>query len=140
MEEKLNILLGQIHLEDEYFNYFINAKLERIIGNRNKDTYQFIIDIENVLPLNLYLHFNNLVKESFVSIKNTLVSFNCSNYNEQYIRDYYEYFLDIYATDAPLLEMFKEYSINLSNNILNIEVSNKAEIMKFDSIKAQINF
>ena len=43
MQDKMQILLKQIKLDDNSYQYFNNGILERIVGNKDKDCYKFLI-------------------------------------------------------------------------------------------------
>ena len=61
MQDKLQILLKQINLQDEYKKYFNNGILERIVGNSAKNHYCFLITLDNILPLEVYKEMNIIV-------------------------------------------------------------------------------
>ena len=42
MQDKMQILLQQIKLNDSDYHYFESGILERIIGNKDKDCYKFL--------------------------------------------------------------------------------------------------
>ena len=51
--DKLQTLLMQIRLEENYKDYFNNGSLDRILGSRDKTKYRFQITLENSIPLEL---------------------------------------------------------------------------------------
>lgn len=133
MQDKIEILLKQINLEKSHYEYFINAKLNRIVANKKMDSYNFIIENENTLPLNIYLIFKDNLEKSFKTVKKVSVIFKCINKNN--IQEYYNYFLNELSKESPLLKMFENKQINISNNQILFEVGNIAEQNKFNSIK-----
>ena len=137
MQEKLRLLLEQIKLPVEHFDYFKDGNLDKIISNKNKDSYVFVINLNEVLPVKIYNEFNTLLKEkynNFKSIKSELKVLNKS----KYIKNYYEYVINNKKQEYPLLESLLKRNIYIENNELILELGNIAEQMKIDSIKKDI--
>lgn len=138
MNDKLKLLLTQINIKNEYIKDFENGELEKIICNRSKDKYVFCLNLTQALPLHTYLEFNKLLKERFNTVENVTSKIKVKNYNIENITDYYRHYLENYSQEAPLLQEFISSPISLDENILTVEISNKAEEMKFNSIKAHL--
>ena len=137
MQDKLKLLLNQIQLEEEYHQYFDGGILNKIIGNKNRDNYVFLIDLKSNLPLDVYKKFIQLLPKAFPTVKKVSSEFTSLNINEEYILDYYKYFIDELSLTSPLLGMFKDLRISYTSS-LNIIVNNKAEEMKLNSIKKDL--
>lgn len=138
MDDKLKLLLEQIKLPMDYYQYFEDGSLEKIVGNKKKDTYKFFLKLKEILPITVYQEFLQLLKEGFPTVDTTKVSFTVLNVSEEYVKDYFNYVIDRYSVEYPLLSMFKEHDIKLDNNDLIIEVNNKAEEMKIKGIEENI--
>ena len=134
MQEKLELLLAQIKLPEEYKKYFENGKLEKIVCNKNRDKYVFLINLKAVLPIGIYFEFEKLLKEGFKTASQVTSKLTCETFELEDIADYYRYYLEEYSKNAPLLEIFINSNLNLDDGFLVIEVANKAEEMKFKSI------
>ena len=63
MHDKLKLLLEQIKLPNNYWQYFKDGNLLKIISNTKKDTYIFIVQIEKILPVHVTNLFIKLLKE-----------------------------------------------------------------------------
>ena len=135
MHDKLILLLEQTKLPTDYFSLFEGGTLEKIVGNKNKDTYTFYINLNDTLPLNVYLMLNTLLKKQYDKFK---VKLDIEVVNKLHIKDYYDYLIDEFSHEFPLVAMFKESFVNYENDLLKLEVSNKAESIKFDSIKEKL--
>ena len=134
MQNKIELLLKQIKIEDEEESFFKEASLDKIICNRNKDKYAFCISLKNALPLKTYINFNEKLKNKYNNAKITSM-LKVQNYNIDNIIDYYRYYIEKYSKEAPLLKEFIDSKLILEENILYIEIINKAEEMKLESIK-----
>jgi len=99
MNNKLEKLLKQINLEENYYSYFNNASLEKIVGNSNKDSYAFFINNEEILPVEVYASLCSKLDDTFKDIKNKTVKLNISNKNYGLITDYFKYFTEELSHD-----------------------------------------
>ena len=133
MEEKLQMLLKQINLDNK--QDFENGTLDKIVGNKSKTEYRFYITLEENLPIKTYLEFNEKLKKKYNDFEKITAVFNVKKENENYIRDYYNYFLDIYSKTSPLLSMFKDHNTSYDNKVLTLELANKAEEIKLNGTK-----
>ncbi len=132
MNDKLKLLLEQIKINETSF--FDGGKLEKIVCNKAKDKYVFCISLTKPLPLTLYEKFNKNLKQRF-NVKSIKSKITTSNFNIEILTEYYNHFLENYSKEAPLLKMFINLSLKLDEENLLIELTNKAEEMKFNSIK-----
>ena len=133
MEDKLNLLLTQINLENK--EYFKGGKLTKIICNKTKDKYIFCLNLNNVLPLEIYQNLNQKIKERFKMAKSTKVQITTDKFDIETLTKYYKHYLENYSKEAPLLKMFLDLKLKLDDENLLIELTNKAEEMKFKSIQ-----
>ncbi len=133
MENKIKILLEQIKLDESNYCYFEKSSLERIVGNKQKDSYNFIIKNDSILPLNVYLEFKQLLKKGFPSVKKVSVLFETND--NSYLSDYYKHLIEVKTMESPLVEMFKNINLDYKENKVTLLLANKAEIMRFETIK-----
>ena len=135
MNENLQKLINKIELEDKYYQFFDNAKLERIISNKEKTNYTFIISVQNTLPVELYKHFIEKLKAAYCDIEKVIVAFNVLNQNNALIPEYFKYLMIRASTKCPVLETFADNNIVLENRKLIIDVDNIAEQNKLFSLE-----
>ena len=132
MDDKLKLLLSQINIDNTYFE---NGKLEKIICNKNKDKYVFCLSLDNTLPYNIYTQFIHNLKKHFNTVKSVSAKIISKNFSLETLTNYYHAFLENYSKEAPLLKMFVNIDLTLDDDNLLINLTNKAEEMKFNSIK-----
>ncbi|MEG2322540.1 MAG: PolC-type DNA polymerase III [Bacilli bacterium] len=137
MHDKLELLLNQINFPDNLFSFFVGGKLKKIVGNKAKDSYQFNIEIDNILPIDVYTKLLELLKKHFEEYKITLV-FDVKNIDNDKILEYYLYLINKNMTEYPLLQSFIDSEVTVLDNKIVIEVANKAEQMKFKSIEEKL--
>ena len=134
MDDKLQLLLNQIKIDESKRTSFKNGKLNKIVCNKAKDKYVFCLSLNTPLPLNLYEEFNQKLKQRF-NVKSIKSQISTINFDIDILTDYYTHFLENYSKEAPLLKMFVNIPLKLDDDNLLIELTNKAEEMKFNSIK-----
>ena len=131
--DKLKLLLDQIKIKDQ--EHFEGGKLEKIVCNKAKDKYVFCISLNTPLPLNLYKELNKKLKERFQNVKSVKTKIKTNKLEIEKLKEYYKHYMENYSKEAPLLKMFLNVQINLDEENLLISLTNKAEEMKFNSIK-----
>lgn len=133
MNEKLELLLNKIDIEKEEFK---EGELTKIVSTKNKKNCTFFINLKNPLKVETYLEFNKKLKEYFKA--KTKIKIKLEDFSLSEVKEYYTYYLTEYSKSAPLLKTFIQSKLNLENKNLIIEISNKAEKMKFNSIKEEL--
>ena len=132
MQDKLELLLKKINLEEENYSFFENGKLEKIKLNNNTKDAEFIINTNSNLSLELYNNLENKIKENFNGYKIS-VTIKPNDINNDLLIDYYKNFIENESTDKPLLKMFLNSNIKINGSIV-IEVANYAEQLKLNSV------
>ena len=134
MDSKLKLLLDTIKINEENIKYFENGTLDKIIGNKAKDSYCFYIKLDTNLPVNVYEELINKINDYYSSYE-CKVWFNVDKINKDYIIDYFKYLIKLYSRKFPMLSMFLENPINYNDGILNLSVGNTFELDKINSLK-----
>ncbi len=138
MHEKLKLLLEQVNMPKEYYSYFKDGNLDKISVSKRENTVTFIVTLDKILPVEVYVKLCNLISNQFNMYKETNVIINVLNKDFTLLTEYYNYLIEEYSIDYPLLQMFAGISNKLEDDNLYLEVSNKAEEMKLESIKDRI--
>ncbi|HPF82696.1 MAG TPA: PolC-type DNA polymerase III [Bacilli bacterium] len=139
MHDKLKLLLEQINMPNELYSYFDDGKLDKICVVKSDNKVKFLITLSKVLPVSTYVKFNNLLNNHFNMYDNSYPIFTITDYKDnELLKEYYEYFISEYCVDSPLLEVFVGVPINIKDDTIEIELCNKAEIMKFNTIKDKL--
>ena len=136
MDSKLKLLIDNLKL-NSYYEYFNEGRLIKIIGNMDHTEYTFYIEINNILPVNIYDELYsclvNYYKDLHISLNvNVIVK------NNDLIEEYFKYFIERFSKKCPMLSMFLSDKIEISDNTLTIYVASKAENDKLLSIKSKL--
>ncbi len=134
MHDKLRLLLKQIDMDENNYIYFKDGNLDKINVSKRNNSVEFIITLTNFLKTEIYELLYNLIEKHFNTFDKVIITLNIVEKNNEFLREHFDNCIKKYSKEYPLLEMFVGSNINLENNNLSIEVSNKAEEMKIKSI------
>ena len=136
MDSKLRLLIDSLKLNN-YDSYFTDGRLVSIIGNSDHSKYIFNIELKSNLPINIYDElYSNLV--SYYKDLHISLNVRVSDVNYEYINNYFKYFINRYSKKCPMLSMFLDDKLDVSENLLKVFVSSQAELDKFESIKDKL--
>ena len=76
MDNKLELLLKRINIDSDKYIYFNGGKLIKIVGNKEKTSYKFYIDLITNLPYDLYITLTNNLKKTYSEFKEISVIIN----------------------------------------------------------------
>ncbi len=137
MNENLQKLLTKMALEEEYYHYFDGAILKKVVASKEKDTFTFIVQINETLPPDVYQHLIDKLKGAYDNDK-TIIALDVLNPNLELISDYYKYLMHRYSAKCPILSSFGDNKAYEEDDKLVIEANNVAEKKKLESIAKNI--
>ena len=138
MDSKLQILLNKININREYYEAFEKAKLIRIVGNKQRDSYCFFIELNQTLNIETYDIFMSSLLATFKDYKEISVNIKCDNNDDGLLIDYFKYFLTKNSKFSSMLSMFLDNKIEYSDGIISIYVDNAVEEKKIKEYKSKI--
>lgn len=129
--EKMSVLLKQLQLsEDDITNYFESSQLVRLEVYKELKKWHFHIQIEKMLPIEVYQVFTTKLKDSFSQIAEvdwTIYTENKEN-NDVIICDYWQNFLQSITNISPAYkDLIHNQVPTVQNNKLSIIARNEAE-------------
>lgn len=133
MQEKLKTLLEKINLDNEYYHYFSDGELEKIIISKKNKSCCFKLSLKETLPIDIFNILNNSLKEFFIDkdkVEEVNINLNYENINYEYLVEYYK--LSIEIINKKSANIFMDNLIYLNENEINIEVLNKVEENKLN--------
>ncbi|MDS9470618.1 PolC-type DNA polymerase III [Sporosarcina pasteurii] len=101
---KLHLLLQQINMTDDQFVvHFKNALLERVSVHRKSRVWQFNIQLEKLLPIEVYTIFNQRIREAFSAIATIQLNIVCKNpvVDESLIAGYWPFVIEELRDMSP---------------------------------------
>src|SRR5574344_4900 len=138
MKKNMSKLLKKIGFSEDKYNYFNDTTLEKIVGNKDKTKYKFYLKSENLLPVDIYNNFNELLCKSFNEYESVKPFFNVSIIDTNLVREHYNNIIKIMANEHPSLEQFLDSEIKFENNTFTVPVIGRGEELKYKSIMKDI--
>lgn len=135
MQDKISLLLEKINLNKDYYSYFESATLDKIVGNKSRDSYKFYFTLLKFLPTEVYEEFTRKLRKTYFDFDNIDIDFKVINKEDDQIQPYYQYLVNQKIEEFPLLSMCLENEVLLNENIITIKVSNTAEMIKLRGIE-----
>ena len=81
MDSKIEVLLGKTNIDKEYYQYFCDAKLSKIVVNKKTNDWNIYIDKDELLPLNVFEQLQNNRHLLDENSNNISIIFNILNPN-----------------------------------------------------------
>ncbi len=138
MDDNLKKLMNKIGLDEQYYHFFDDASLMKVVGSKDKKNYTFIVNINKTLPVNVYKHLIEQIKDTFADIGKVIIAFKVKEPDQTLVSHYFQYLMLRYSDKCPVLETFADNKVILKDRLLVIEVGNIAEENKLRSIENKI--
>ena len=137
MDEKLEILLKRISLRDEYYSFFENAVLDKIIISKKDNSFLVKISLDDYLPIEVIDYLNT---NSNLLAKDVIFSFNIKNNNYNKLLEYYPYLLERLKSDNKinLTDLYQD-ALKLEDNELKLVAYNIKEENRLKDICSFVN-
>ena len=65
MNEKMENLLNQIGINEDYIDYFKESYVDKVVIEKSTNRFHFIFHIEHILPIEVYDDLLSCLKEAF---------------------------------------------------------------------------
>ena len=137
MDDKIKILLDKINIDEKSYQYFSSAVLTKIKINSKKNSWVVYIDIDNLLPIDLYEEVEskkNLLDKNASSID---IVYNVKNKNLELYKNYYSAILNSLKKELKAPELYED-CMNIQDDKLILIVSNSQEQMKLEKVFPKI--
>ena len=131
MEEKIKILLDKINIDENSYQYFIDAKMTKIKVNTKTNSWNIFIEKDNLLPVEIYKEVEekkNLLDEN---AKNIEIIYDIKNKDNEIYLSYYKYLLELISDDLGVAAIYED-CMKLENDFLVLVVSNSMEKDKLE--------
>ena len=133
MNDKMKILLDKINIDEKSYQYFSSAVLSKIKINPNKNSWIIYIDIDTLLPVDVFEE---------VESKKNLLDKNANNIDFIYTikykkttdyKSYYKYLLSTLKKDLRVTEIYED-CMEIRDDKLVLVVSNEQEQTKLNKV------
>ena len=116
MQEKLLKLFKEIELDDNLLTYFKNASIEKIIVYDQSKQLDFIINTEEILPIDVYNNVLYKLISYFSTIELVRLFINPKTIDNNLIESYFLNILKTICLDRAKYNIFLEREIKIVDN------------------------
>ena len=89
MQDRLKKLFAEIDVTDDLLNYFDNAKIDKVVIYDNNKLIDFIINTDNILPIEIYNNILYKLVSYFNMFEEVKLIIKPNNIDNSKIKDYY---------------------------------------------------
>ncbi len=127
MHDKLKILLDRIKMPDEYYKYFNNGKILKLVLDSSRKNGVFVIEIDELLNKEITNFIDKNIKNGFPDMNSIRAEFIVKNIDYNNATNYYDDAILNSTLTKPMRELFLEKKVFVNDNTLTIEIDNIAE-------------
>jgi len=138
MQDKLKKLFDEIGIEENLLNYFNNASIEKVIIYDENKLLDFIINTENILPIDVYNNVLYKLISYFNTIESVKLIIKPINIDNNLIEEYYKDIMKNICLDRNKYNIFLDREIKIENNTITIDTFNKIECTNMIGLKQEI--
>ena len=135
MGDKLNKLIKEVGLKEEYYTYFKDSDVIKVIVYDDNEQYDFIISNKFILPLSVYNELLLCLKKCFNNVR---LYINVKDIDYSLVTEYFSSILKDIALDMAKYNVFLDRNITLVDKTLRIDAYNKVECTSLITIKNDI--
>ena len=136
MGDKLNKLIKEVDLKEEYYTYFKDSDVIKVIVYDDNEQYDFIISNKFILPLSVYNELLLCLKKCFNNVR---LYIDVKDIDYSLVTEYFSSILKDIALDMAKYNVFLDRNITLVDKTLRIDAYNKWEKQKEEWLKLYRN-
>ena len=128
--EKMGVLLNQLEIPQEIIDaQFKNSELHKVIVFKSKKLWHFHINVDEILPFEVYNIFYQKLQTSFEHIANVKLTINSKNKtcNETELMYYWKNFTHHLSNLMPSQAYIKDDIPTIEESTITVHVKNEAE-------------
>ncbi len=127
MDNKLELFLNKINFDKENYKFFEGGKIIKIISSKDKLNWNFVIETNELLPINVLEFLDININKGFPNLKTVDYTIIPKNVNKSTINDYFNYIINSLKMGKAVSMIFLGKEIKFTTNGMVISTSNKAE-------------
>ena len=106
MHDKLKILLDRIKMPDEYYKYFNNGKILKLVLDSSRKNGVFVIEIDELLNKEITNFIDKNIKNGFPDMNSIRAEFIVKNIDYNNATNYYDDAILNSTLTKPMRELF----------------------------------
>ena len=137
MDSKIEILLNKVNIDKEHYQYFSSAKITRIVVNKQGTNWNIFIDINELLPLEVYEELEEKKYDLDPNAKDIKIIYNIENKSLETYLSYYPALLRKLKDKLKVLEIYED-CLRIENEKLIFITSTDVEKERIESCSEDI--
>ena len=138
MNDKIKILLEKINIDEQSYQYFSGAVLTKIKINPKKDSWIIYIDIDKLLPVEVYEEVEDKKYALDKNASSIDIIYDVKYKKNADYKDYYPYLLKTLKNELKIAEIFED-CMQVQDDKLVLVVANEQEKKKLEKVLAKIH-
>lgn len=135
-DNKIERFFNAINFNQDFACYFKDAVLKDVLLNKKINKMTMIFEIDDLIPIEVFKELYQKGK-TLNGADEVRFKFIVKN-NNKLFSDYFNYYFDILISKCPMLNCIDRDKISFVDNTINIDVLNKAEKEKIESLSEKI--
>ena len=137
MDSKIEILLNKVNIDKDHYQYFSSAKITRIVVNKQGTNWNIFIDINELLPLEVFEELEEKKYELDPNAKDIKIVYNVENKSIETYLNYYPALLRNLKDKLKVLEIYED-CLKIENEKLIFVTSTDVEKERLESCSEEI--
>ncbi|MBQ3511595.1 MAG: PolC-type DNA polymerase III [Bacilli bacterium] len=137
MDSKIEILLNKVNIDKDHYQYFSSAKITRIVVNKQGTNWNIFIDINELLPLEVFEELEEKKYELDPNAKDIKIIYNVENKSIETYLNYYPALLRNLKEKLKVLEIYED-CLKIENEKLILVTSTDVEKERLESCSEEI--
>ena len=117
MDKNITKLLDTIDMNEDYYQYFSDAKLTKVKVFSENNTWDIFIDKENLLDKEVFEELYDKLPKLDPSVKKISIIWNITNKDNSKYLEYFNYVLMSCKNKVRLIDIYKDKATLIDNNI-----------------------
>ena len=136
MDSKLERLLNQIGINEDYMDYFKDSLIEKVIIDKESNSFCFKIRVKDIIPYVVYKDLLSSLKEEFNVLVSLEILYDGDDYSK--VGEYINKEINDYCKDSIRYNVFKDREVGVLGKRVNFIVNNKIEEINIEGISNEL--
>ena len=133
MTEKMEKLLNQIGINEDYMDYFKDSYVEQVLIEKTNHRFNFIFHVNNLLPIVIYDDLLTCLKEAFHHEIIITINYDGDDYSR--IEEYLNRLIMEYTKTSIRYSVFQNRKVILDGTRVELPIYNKIEEININNIR-----
>ena len=137
MDSKIEILLNKVNIDMEHYQYFSDAKITRIVVNKQGTIWNIFMDKVNAFPVEILEELEDKKMSLDANAKSIKIIYNIENITIDDYLSYYKVLLKKLKTKLKVLEIYED-ALKIENDELIFVTSTEVEKERLSECQEEI--